>query len=114
MDGDQIEPFRSHEMKLIFLLNSAMSQFKYDSSAQVTKLAQNLLEFYNIPGMVIQKVIRLCKSFAGFSMLKQEDQLVLLKSFFPAMSSIWYAFQYQLQRDGFPMIYVRISNISIF
>lgn len=105
MNSD-IQPLVPSEMTQISAINNSMMIFKKDSNAQVTATATNLLQFYNLPGELVGKVIQFCQSFSAFNLLSENEQLLVVKTFHTHLMIVKYSFEFNSQHDGFPIIYV--------
>ena len=102
----KINPLRPQEIKMINHVNYAMSIFKEDSEAKITRYETEMIKFYDLPGNMIERCIKFCKSFPCFCSLTQDDQIVLLKTYFTKFMSVKYTFYYSMEHDGFPMFHV--------
>lgn len=101
-----IQPLIPSEITQIGAINNSMMIFKSDSNAEVTTTATNILQFYNLPGELVGKVIQFCQSFSAFNLLPENDQLLVLKTFHTHLMIVKFAFEFSCQHDGFPIIYV--------
>lgn len=97
-----------YEREKIEEVQKAMSMFANEYSLELVGQANesDFVRVINSPGFYVKKVINFCKSLAAFRCLKEEDQLILLKAFYPRMSALYAAFIYKVEKDGFPVIMV--------
>ncbi len=108
-----IQPLAASEVTQISGINSAMMIFKSDSKAEVTATATSILQFYNLPGDLVSRVIHFCQSFSEFNLLEEWDRLLVVKSFHTHLMIVKFAFEFSCRHDGFPIIYVSASSAVV-
>lgn len=96
----------SYEMSFFAEVQSAMSIFLDERTLPVEKNATNLLNIFNTHGFYIRKIIRYCKKINAFAVLKEADQLIILKEFYCDILTIRASFNYDTEKDGFPFLEV--------
>lgn len=109
-----IQPLAASEVTQISGINSAMMIFKSDSKAEVTATATSILQFYNLPGDLVSRVIHFCQSFSEFNLLEEWDRLLVVKSFHTHLMIVKFAFEFSCRHDGFPIIYDQAGNKALF
>lgn len=73
------------------------------SSLVMTTVPDSLPQVFNFVEHYVGRSIRFCKRFPAFSVLKQVDQMIILKDAFPAIFAVYHAFSYVREKDGFPL-----------
>jgi len=81
-----------------------VAAFYDENRLQVIGEVTDLVYALNLAELYIKKTIRFCKSFAAFKMLIQEDQLSILKAFFSELMIVRFAFVFNPEKDGYPVI----------
>src|SRR5699024_5760199 len=95
-----------HELGHLEEVQNAMLIFPDETQYRITGSATNMMEAVNLPCVYIRKIIKFCKQIEAFKGLPQNDQLCLLKSFFPNVNSVRFSYLYRPDLDGIPMIKV--------
>ena len=79
----------------------------------VTTVPDSLPQVFNFVEHYVGRSIRFCKRFPAFSVLKQVDQMIILKDAFPAIFAVYHAFSYVREKDGFPLA-IGVSAYGFF
>ena len=112
------QPFttlNSYELQLIADIERSMTaHFVDESRLEVVGYAAKISDCFNASAVFIRQVIKLCKSAVGFRRLPVEDQLILLKVFYPAVMTARAAFFYRPDLDGYPVATVCALLCSCF
>lgn len=80
--------------------------FYDENRLQVIGEVTDLIYALNLAELYIKKTIRFCKSVSAFRCINQEDQLLILKSFFTELMIVRFAFVFNPEKDGYPVIEV--------
>lgn len=105
----------SYELQLIADIERSMTaHFVDESRLEVVGYAAKISDCFNASAVFIRQVIKLCKSAVGFRRLPVEDQLILLKVFYPAVMTARTAFFYRPDLDGYPVATVCALLCSCF
>lgn len=104
----------SYELQLVADIERSMTaHFVDESRLEVVGYAAKISDCFNASAVFIRQVIKLCKSAVGFRRLPVEDQLILLKVFYPAVMTARTAFFYRPDLDGYPVATAE-GNKAIF
>lgn len=106
----------SYELQLIADIERSMTtNFVDESRLEVVGYAAKISDCFNASAVFIRQVIKLCKSAVGFRRLPVEDQLILLKVFYPAVMTARTAFFYRPDLDGYPVATVcALYSVAVF
>lgn len=105
------QPFTllSYELKLLAEIEKSMAaNFTVDErKLKVVGYVSKISDSFNASAVHIRQVIKLCKSISGFKNLPMNDQMILLKNFYPSMITVRTAWVFNPQLDGYP-----VENVS--
>lgn len=97
-----------HEFALIQEIEVATETagFYDESRFQLVGEVNDLIYALNLAETYIKKTIKFCKAIGAFRGLSQDDQLTIMKDFFPELMLIRFCFVFNPEKDGFPVIEV--------
>jgi len=98
----------THERDLLSEIEHAnvIAAFYDENRLQVIGEVTDLVYALNLAELYIKKTIKFCKNFLAFRTLIQDDQLAILKSFFTELMIVRFAFVFNPEKDGYPVIEV--------
>lgn len=111
-----ISGFEPYELMMIQEVQSGMSVFGDENSLETIGNAEEdqLLQVVNLSAIYIRKVINFCKNVSAFTRLNQDDQIIVLKSFYPHISAVYAAHIYCVERDGFKIMANESNDKTLF
>lgn len=99
-----------HEFALIQEIEAATEAagFYDESRFQLVGEVKDLIYALNLAETYIKKTIKFCKAIGAFKTLSQDDQLTIMKDFFPELMLVRFCFVFNAEKDGIPVIEVII------
>ena len=97
---------QKHDQELIQEIQHAISIFVDENSVELLDDQPSLVDCINYSASYVKRVIKFCKRIQAFTTLKSDDQLIILKAFFREMLMIYFSFNFDLDKDGYPLMKV--------
>src|SRR5699024_6334837 len=89
-----------YELGRLYEVQHAVRVFRDEKRLALTGDATSVAQVMNGAGFNVRRVIAFCKKIEAFERLSGEDQLTMLKSFYPEKSAVRVAFMFEPERDG--------------
>jgi len=103
----EVTLLKAYDLERIREVREAMSVYRNEENrVEVVGAAQSLIEVANLAEAYVKKAIKFCKCFSSFKSLNPLDQMLLLKYSFPEVASVYIAFLYLPNKDGFNALMV--------
>ena len=102
-DSVQLKLF---ELARLFEIQHAHATFTQQHALPLVGEVSNVFEVLNMSAYIVKNVVTFVKQIAAFRSLPQDDQLILLKSFYPEKHCVRVAYHYNQEKDGLPMLAV--------
>lgn len=97
---------QTYEKECLLLLHKAASVFTENANYEVVCQPTDLLLSINIGELFCRQYVEFCKNLPYFKILKQDEQLILLKSAFTDITCMNIAFSYIKEKCCFPFFVV--------
>ena len=104
----------SYEQSKIAEIQNALLVFDDETKLPVKGEASELIAGINMPQIYLKKIVKFCKSLSAFTLLSNQEQLTILKSFCCEMMFVRTVFLYDTKRDGFYSFEDGSANNVIF
>lgn len=97
----------AYEQNQIREVQKACSVFVDEHSIENVRPLKSMSECWGQPELYPRMTVQLCTQIAGFNQLNSHDQLLILKPFCWDVLMVRFAFQFDLEKNGFLIIEVR-------
>lgn len=104
------------ERNCIRELETAMSVFKDEATLPSIGPMSSLEEAFNWPTNYSRKIIQFCKRIPAFTLLQQNDQLIIIKAFYMEFLTLRASFAFEPDKNGYRVLAVNKErgNVLIF
>lgn len=97
-------------MQRIEEVENAISIFPDERQAYLMdKWCEDISSVVNLTEAYVRNTIKFCKSLTAFKWIDKDEQLTMLKAFYPEVANVYMSFLYDQAQDGLTVIAVRVQ-----
>ena len=102
------------ERQLIYELQNAMSVFVDERTLPESRETCAIEDLINWPTVYARRIITFCKNLQSFKSMHSDSQLLILKAFYLPQLLIRAMFNYDVKREGYPVLEVGFFLVNQF